>query len=146
MSPEDKAAIDFLTECLKEIGHPKILIVDDNPNDVTLHLSVLEKFECEVVVARSAEEAVQLIHDDGIDLILLDVRLPRHPADDVIAVAAGLMPDANIIVVTGYPDSATRSLVIKKGAKLILSKPLTEAALSVILHRKPPSNEHGRTG
>lgn len=146
MSPEDKAAIDFLTECLREIKHPRILIVEDDPRDVQLHLSILSKFECETIVAKNAEEAIQLIHDDGIDLILLDVRLPRHPADDVIAVASGLMPDANIVMVTGYPDSATRSLAIKKGAKLILSKPLTEETMSAILNRKPPSHEHGRTG
>jgi ActR/RegA family two-component response regulator len=67
----------------------------------------------------------------------LDAKLPQQPAEDVIAVAAGLMPDASVVMVTGYPDSATKSTAIKKGAKLILPKPLTEEVLSAILHRKP---------
>lgn len=142
MSPDDKAAVDFLSQALGEIPRPKVLVVEDNANDVALHLNVLSKFECDVVVANSAEDAIQLIQQDGIDLILLDVRLPKNPADDVIEVAAGLVPDASVVMVTGYPDSAVKSAAIRSGAKLILTKPLTEEIVSSILHRKlSPPNE-----
>lgn len=144
MSPEDKAKVAFLSQALGEIPRPKVLVVEDNANDVALHLNILAKFECEVVVANNAEDAIQLIQEDGIDLILLDVRLPKNPADDVIAVAAGLMPDASVVMVTGYPDSAVKSVAIRSGAKLILKKPLTEETVSSILHRKlTPPNEPG---
>ena len=136
MTSEERASIDNLHRTLGQIETPKVLIVEDDPNDVQLHCAVLNKFECSVLVAKSGEEAISLIMSDGIDLILLDAKLPQQPAEDVIAVASGLMPNASVVMVTGYPDSITKSLAIKKGAKLILPKPLTEETLSAILHRK----------
>lgn len=137
MNPDEQAAaIRFLNQALGDCPTPKILIVDDDENDVVLHLAVLKKFSCDVIVAKCADDAVRLIKENGIDLILLDARLPQTPAEEVVSVAMGIMPEASIIVVTGYPDSATRSLAVRKGAKLILSKPLTEEIVSTILHPK----------
>lgn len=143
MNPEEKASIDFLHQTLHGIAIPKILVVDDNADDVKLLLNELHKFECEVIVASGAEDAIRMIKEDGIDLIFLDLVLPRLPCEDVIEVAAGLIPEASVIIVTGYPDSETKSGAIKKGVKLILQKPLTDVTLSAILHRKlnPPQCE-----
>lgn len=136
MTPEQQAAVDFLSAALGDLPNPRVLVVDDNRDDLELNLRVLSKFRCEIITASSADQAVKLIEEDGIDLIFLDAVLPKNPADDVVAVAAGLMPDASIVVVTGYPDSAVKSAAIKAGAKLILTKPLTEELVSSILHRK----------
>src|SRR5689334_10107331 len=137
MNEEQKASIEFLHQTLGSVKTPKVLVVDDDDNDMALHLRVLREFDCEVVVAGSADKAIELIREDGIDLILLDAKLPGHPAADVVAVAAGLAPDASVVIVTGYPDSATKSVAIRKGAKLILSKPLTEETVSAFLNRRP---------
>lgn len=136
---EQKASLEYLHEILGVIQTPKVLVVEDDPNDVELHLKLLSKFVCNVVVARTAESAIREIKEDGIDLILLDAKLPSsaQQSEEVVMTAAGLIPDASVIIVTGYPDSITKSSAIKKGAKLILEKPLTEKTLSAILHLKP---------
>ncbi len=140
MTDDQKASLEYLHQTLDSVETPKILIVEDDVNDVELHLRVLDQFKCEVVIAKTSEEGVKLITEDGIDLILLDAKLPTNPPEDVIAAAAGLIPDASVVMVTGYPDSVTKSAAIKKGAKLILEKPLTDVQVSAFLHRKtePP--------
>jgi diguanylate cyclase len=137
MTPEQKASIDYINQTLASVETPKVLVVDDNPRDVELHLHMLSQFKCNVVVAKSGEEAAREIRDDGIDLILLDQKLPQMSSADIVELATGLLPEASVIIVSGYPDSVTKSAAVKKGVKLILSKPLTEETLSAILHRKP---------
>ena len=61
----------------------KILLVDDNPNDLELALIAFEKAERspEVMIARSGQEAVRLLAESGADslpdVVLLDLNMPQ---------------------------------------------------------------------
>lgn len=136
MSPEERSSLDFIQRSLAAIGTPRVLVVEDDEDDLLINLNVLKKFQCEILVARTVNEAVRFIKGDGIDLIFLDAKLPGGMSEDVISTAVGMKPESNVIMVTGYPYSETRSLAIRKGAKVILPKPLTEEPLSAILQRK----------
>lgn len=65
-----------------------ILLVEDNPDDVTLTLRALSRnnISNEVVVASDGQEALRLVHDEGLRpaLILLDLKLPRLGGLDVL--------------------------------------------------------------
>jgi chemosensory pili system protein ChpA (sensor histidine kinase/response regulator) len=139
MDPKHQATIDYLNETLGAIPTPKILVVEDDPNDLELHLHALRKFDCEIVTAKNGADAIREIQEDGIDLVLLDYMLPCTDPNSsaVVEAATGLMPNAKVVMVTGYPDSDTKSTAVKKGVALILPKPLTEETLSAILHKKP---------
>ena len=137
-----EAAIGFLRQALDPTPVPKVLVVEDDTDDMEVLVKSLQKFNCTVVVAKTGEQAIKEITEDGIDLIFLDLKLPMTPGVEVLETARGLLPQAQIVVVSGYPDSITHSQAIKKGAILALPKPLTEELLSSILHRKtgtPPA-------
>ena len=55
----------------------KILIVDDAPHIVVPLQFLIEQHGYEVLVAVSAEEAIEIIAKEEPDLVLLDVVLPR---------------------------------------------------------------------
>ncbi len=62
----------------------RILLIDDNPNDLELALNVLESedssFSQEITVAQSGHEALRLLLDRSLplpDLILLDLNMPQ---------------------------------------------------------------------
>lgn len=129
------AAIHFLNEAIAPIAVPKILVVEDDPRDLFLLLQELKKFVCNVMVAKNGEEAKREIEEDGIDLVFLDLHLPKIDGMDVIKATKDISASMNWVVVTGYPDSETQSLAIKAGAMLALSKPVTEETLSAILRR-----------
>lgn len=61
----------------KKAGVLKILVVEDNPTDMKLVSTVLERAGHEVHEARSAEQAVQLLQKFTPDAILTDLDLPR---------------------------------------------------------------------
>ena len=55
---------------------PKILIVDDEPNIVIPLQFLMEQNGYEALVARSGEEALEMISKEKPDLVLLDIMLP----------------------------------------------------------------------
>ena len=57
----------------------KILLVEDNEIAQKATVLVLaSKFECEVSIANSGEEALQMADENKYDLILMDVRTAWH--------------------------------------------------------------------
>src|SRR3982750_2580418 len=58
-------------------GHPKILIVDDRPDNLLAFKSILEPNQYEVVTAQSGSEALKiLLNQFDFALILMDVEMP----------------------------------------------------------------------
>ncbi|MGJ4744750.1 response regulator [Leptospira sp. SA-E8] len=55
---------------------PKVLVVDDNIVNLKLICELLELDEYEVLKAGNAEEALQVINNFPLDLILMDIELP----------------------------------------------------------------------
>lgn len=72
----------------------KVLLVEDNPDDVLITERALEKgaTSCELFVARDGVEALDFLRKQGKfkdsprpDLILLDLRLPKIDGHEVLA-------------------------------------------------------------
>ena len=62
----------------------KILVVDDEPDNITTVKAVMEKGGYEVVTAKSADEALKVWKKENPDLILMDIMMPGTPVKDVI--------------------------------------------------------------
>ncbi len=59
------------------ISKAKILVVDDQPNNLIAMRQTLESLEAEIYLAKSGHEALQLIKEHEFMLILLDVQMPE---------------------------------------------------------------------
>ena len=58
-------------------GPPKILIADDNVQNVELLEAYLSDVECEIQAAFDGEETLRAVAEFAPDLLLLDVMMPR---------------------------------------------------------------------
>ena len=108
---------------------PKILIVDDEKDMRQIfnkNLSV--KFECEVIEAVNGYEAIEHLQKGGIDLVLLDIKMPGISGREVIQKARELSKDTVIIVVTKY-DSPQFSQELKSFNADYIPKP---ASLTIL--------------
>jgi adenylate cyclase len=110
---------------------PRILAVDDNPNNLEILKVRLEAEGYEVVTAADGEEALTQAHELTPDLVLLDVLMPKL---DGIAVLKQLKQETAqrflpIILVTAKSD--TRDIVqgLDAGGDEYLTKPFEPAAL-----------------
>ncbi|MBF0278827.1 MAG: response regulator [SAR324 cluster bacterium] len=62
---------------MEMVSHPKILIVDDNPQNIKVLGSILREHEYQVIVASSGKETLMVTPKVIPDLILLDIMMPE---------------------------------------------------------------------
>jgi putative two-component system response regulator len=105
---------------------PRILVVDDNPDNIILTRELLTSRGYEVTTASSAEAAQAAIGAQHPDLILLDVIMPgktgyelcRELKDDA---QTRLIP---VVMITGLSDREDRIRGIEAGTDEFLNKPI----------------------
>ncbi|HYC89622.1 MAG TPA: response regulator [Thermoanaerobaculia bacterium] len=114
--------------------NPKILIVEDNPDDVELTRLAFEenRLANELVVASSGDQALQLLFGDGtteplnIALVLLDLKLPRVSGIEVLrqirdAETTRLLP---VVVLTSSDEERDVVESYRLGANSYVRKPV----------------------
>jgi DNA-binding response OmpR family regulator len=109
----------------------KILVVDDEPDVLSLLNLMLESQGYLVVSASDGQEALEKARSSGPDLILLDVMLPRL---DGYKVARMLKFDENfrhipIIMLTAKVQEKDRQTGLEMGVDDYITKPFDTAAL-----------------
>jgi CheY-like chemotaxis protein len=62
---------------------PRVLCADDNPHNHSLMQSILSSHHYEVVQAANGVEALEKIHSERIDIVLLDVMMPEMDGFEV---------------------------------------------------------------
>jgi DNA-binding response OmpR family regulator len=103
---------------------PRVLVVDDEENLVTLVAMILGKQGYAVKTALNCEHALKLLEQDFFDLAILDIKM--FPVDGIMLLGEirKRYPFIKVIMVTAYPTTDGRNECLKKGASLYLSKPL----------------------
>ncbi len=100
----------------------KILVVDDEKLLVKGIKYNLEQEGYQVVTAFDGEEAVHLAHDESIDLILLDLMLPKLDGLTVCRTVRGFS-DVPIIMLTAKSEDIDKILGLEYGADDYITKP-----------------------
>lgn len=107
----------------------KILIVDDNKEFVQLIRTVLEGKDFHVSVALDGKTAIEKALADAPDLVLLDLKLPDIPGEEVLRKVKEIHKDVAVIVITGYGGEQIAVDLMRKGAIDFLSKPFEHEVL-----------------
>ncbi len=101
----------------------KILVVDDDAIVIKSCKRILEAEGLEVYTVPSADEALEMIKKYEFDLLLIDVKMPKHDGMFLMREILKVIPEMPIIVMSGYPTPETVSDVLKLGATQFIPKP-----------------------
>lgn len=101
-----------------------LLIDDDTVFSATLARSLTRR-GMTVSTAEDAGEALQILHQQSFDLILLDLNLNGESGLKLLSQILQLQPGARILMLTAYSSVATAVEAIKRGAENYLCKPVT---------------------
>lgn len=125
----------------------KILVVDDEKLLVKGIKYNLEQDGYEVVTAFDGEEAVRLAHDESIDLMLLDLMLPKMDGLTVCRTVRAFS-DIPIIMLTAKSEDIDKILGLEYGADDYITKPFNirevTSRIKAILRRTKPAQEKTR--
>lgn len=105
----------------------KILLVDDDRELTSLLKELLEMEGFDVLVAYDGEQALELL-DDSIDLLLLDVMMPKKNGIDTLK-ALRQTHQTPVIMLTARGSELDRVLGLELGADDYLPKPFNDREL-----------------
>ncbi len=106
-----------------------ILIVDDDIDILELLQRHLKSMDYHTYKAVSVKEALFILKDTFIDLLITDIQMPEIDGLQLLKYANEHYPEMPKLVVTGYPSVDGALKVIKSGAIDYLTKPFTKAEL-----------------
>jgi len=101
-----------------------ILIVDDEEVVRLSHLRSLQSVDCNAQVAVDGIEAIKVMEQQPIDVILLDLRMPDLDGMEVLKTIKDRWPDSEVVVITGYPTIESAKEAVRLGAYNYLAKPV----------------------
>jgi DNA-binding NtrC family response regulator len=116
----------------------KILVVDDDAIVLISCQRILELEGYEVTPASGAVEALALAGKQNYDLLLIDVKMPKHDGLFLLREVRKDCPNLPIVVMSGYPTNETISDVMKAGAIHFIAKPFKPDELMKLIRQALP--------
>ncbi|KPL13336.1 MAG: hypothetical protein AMS26_14830 [Bacteroides sp. SM23_62] len=112
----------------------KILIVEDDGSSYLFLETLLRKHNLEICWAKSGFHAIELLKkEEGIDLVLMDIRMPEMNGIDTTREIRKIYPDLPIIAQTAYAQLSDRSQALDCGCNDYISKPIEAVELYSLL-------------
>jgi two-component system, cell cycle response regulator DivK len=105
---------------------PEILIVEDNLLNLVVEVDLLKSFGYEPKKAKDGFEALEVLNEMKIDLILLDMELPKMHGLELLQ-RIKLNPETKnirVVAVTGYCDLESEQKFLEAGCHAVLAKPI----------------------
>lgn len=105
---------------------PKILVIEDNEQNLYLVTFILEKNGFNVVAARDGRDGIDKACSETPDLILLDIQLPLMDGYEVARQLRQIeaVKDTPIIAVTSYAMVGDREKSLHAGCSGYMEKPI----------------------
>ena len=113
----------------------KLLLVDDEREFAQTLSERLMMRDLGPAVAYDGESALNLINEDGPDVMIVDLKMPGIDGLEVLRKVKETRPEIEVIVLTGHGHEEDRELCMQLGAFAYLQKPLDINELSEIIKK-----------
>jgi len=104
----------------KIMSKQKVLIVDDNPSNIKLAADTLNSLDISIVFATNGFKAINIIKEQLIDLILMDITMPKIDGFETVKQMNTNIP---VIYVTALHDKDSVLKAFKNGGVDYITKP-----------------------
>lgn len=132
-------------ENVEAIMEKKVLVVDDEQSIVTLLQYNLQQAGYEVITAMDGEEGKNIALEQNLDLIILDLMLPKLDGIEVCKQLRQQKVATPILMLTAKDDEFDKVLGLELGADDYMTKPFSPrevvARVKAILRRTQPHKE-----
>lgn len=116
-------------------GEGTILVVDDEQQVRTITELMLTQFGFRVLTAEDGAAGVRTFgeHADEIDLVVMDLTMPKLSGEQAFVEMRKRRPDARIVLTSGYNESEAVGRLAASGVTAFLQKPFElEQLLSTV--------------
>src|SRR5207245_6054979 len=135
MSTATSIATFPITPQIEGANFLNLLIVDDERAIREACREVAQSLGVNTQVAESAEHAYRILEAQGIDAVLLDLKLPGAGGLEALHKIKNHRREALVVVVTGYGTVQSAVQAMKNGAYDYVAKPFNIDELKMLLDR-----------
>jgi two-component system response regulator PilR (NtrC family) len=111
----------------------RILVADDEKSMREFLEIMLKKEDYRVSLASNGEEVLKLLEKEIVDLILLDIRMPKLDGIAALKRIKALSPETIVIMITAYASADTAIKAMKEGAYDYVTKPFKIEEIKLII-------------
>jgi two-component system, NtrC family, response regulator PilR len=126
-----------------EITHPRVLVIDDEPDLRTLYEVSLVREGYLVQSAESVEQALAALRQDRFDAVISDMRLQDGLGLDILRFLAQNVRSERCVVITAYGSAENAVEALKAGAFDYLTKPVDLKQFRSVLAQAVRSTQAG---
>lgn len=119
MSPEDE-----VLKVVLKLKPKRILLIEDDPDDVALFVKFSGDFNCDIDVAQNGDDAIRLARTNKYALILLDYKLANTDGATIFEKMEVLKNQLRVSIFSGHIDTAIISRMNKLGCFTFIVKPV----------------------
>lgn len=112
-----------------------VLVVDDEQDIRDASERILSRAGYQVQKASRGDEALDIINQNSVDIVLLDLKMPGMDGLEVLARIREWNTEIQVIVITGYATVETAIEAMKQGAYDFIPKPFEPDQLRIVVHR-----------
>jgi CheY-like chemotaxis protein len=125
MEPAKPVSPELASRDKRPHGKGTILVAEDEENMLRLLRRVLTRGGYQVLLAADGEEVINLYRSnkDDIDVVLLDIGLPKVAGWNVVTQLREQNPNVQIVITSGYIDPDLKTKLDSVGVKAVLYKP-----------------------
>ncbi|VAX34737.1 sigma-54 dependent DNA-binding response regulator [hydrothermal vent metagenome] len=117
------------------MGNGTVLIVDDEPNAIKVLSAILLEADYSVVESIDVDMALKTLHQEDVDVIITDLRMPGRDGMQLFEYVTENHPDIPVIFLTAYGTVDSAVHAITHGAFYYFIKPPDYLKLKSILAR-----------
>ncbi len=116
---------------------PTILAVDDNDANLKLVVTLLEELGVKVLAATSGRDAIDMVEENAIDMILMDIQMPGmnglEATREIRTMDGGAA--VPIIALTAHAMADEKEALLKAGMNDYQTKPISQEQLADCIQR-----------
>ncbi len=102
----------------------KVLVVDDNIDFCENIIEILESHGYEAVGVHDGFKALDVVKNNGIDLVLMDVRMPAMDGVETFMKLKQISSEIPVIMITAYTEDGNIREALRGGANGAFEKPI----------------------
>jgi len=114
----------FILNKERRVKEIKLMLVDDEERFLSTTKKLIEKKGIEVLTAQSGGEAINILSNHTVHVVILDVKMPGLDGISTLKWIKQLHPLTEVIMLTGHATVESAIEGLKAGAYDYLSKPV----------------------
>ncbi|MDZ7642194.1 MAG: sigma-54 dependent transcriptional regulator [Desulfurivibrio sp.] len=112
-----------------------ILVVDDEPNYLVILEELLREEGYEVFCAESGRQALEIIEQSDLDLVITDMRMPGLDGLELLKASKERRPELPVMMITAFGEVEKAVAAMRAGAFNYLTKPFNNDELLVSIRQ-----------